>query len=343
MTTVPQVSVIIPSRNEVKYIAACLDSLLANDYPKQCLEVLVVDGMSEDGTGAIVERYARAHPFIRLVHNPRRVTPVALNLGVAAARGSVIMLMGAHAACPATYISELVAWLGQSGADAVGGCCVARPGLDSVTGWAIAAALSHPFGVGNSYFRTGTAGPCWVDTVPFGCYRRDVFDRFGGFDEELVRDQDDEFNLRILKGGGRLLLVPAVVSYYYARDSLKKVWSMFFQYGYFKPLVVRKLGGVMTVRQLVPALFIAGVVVAGLLAPWLGVARGIAAFGLACYAAADLVAAAGVAGRLGLRVGLAASAVFPVVHVAYGLGYWLGVFDFLLLGKRGAATVSLSR
>ena len=201
MTPIPEVSVIVPCRNEVKYIAACLDSVLANDYPKERLEVLVVDGMSEDGTRAVVERYARTCPFIRLVDNPRRVTPAALNLGIASARGSAIMIMGAHAAYPSGYISELVTWLRHSGADAVGGRCVTRPGRESVTGRAIAAAVSHPFGIGNSHFRTGAAEPRWVDTVPFGCYRRDVFERVGVFDEELVRNQDDEFNHRILRQG----------------------------------------------------------------------------------------------------------------------------------------------
>src|SRR5207247_1185158 len=158
---------------------ACLDSLLANDYPKESLEILVVDGVSDDGTRTVVERYAAMYPFIRLFDNPRRVTPTALNLGITHARGSAIVIIGAHAAYPANYLSELVTWLNRSGADAVGGSCIARPGTDSATARAIAAALSHPFGVGNSHFRTGVAQPRWVDTVPFACYRREVFDRVG--------------------------------------------------------------------------------------------------------------------------------------------------------------------
>ena len=343
MKTVPRVSVIIPCRNEVRHIAACLDSLLANDYPKERLDVLVVDGMSDDGTRAVVERYTRTHRFTRLLDNPQRVTPAALNLGIESARGSVILLAGAHAAYPVTYISELVSWLQRSGADAVGGRCVACPGVDSATARAIAAAVSHPFGVGNSYFRTGSAAPRWVDTVPFGCYWRDVFDRVGLFDEELVRDQDDEFNQRILRHGGRLLLVPAIASQYYARESLGKLWRMFFQYGYFKPLVVRKVRGVMTLRQLVPALFVATIVVAALLAPWLGLARVLFGLTVGGYVVADLGVAAAIARRAGQRVGLAVSAVFPVLHFAYGLGYLRGVFEFLIRGKHPTPAVSLSR
>jgi len=343
MTTALHVSVILPCRNEAKYICACLESVLANDYPKERLEVLVVDGMSEDGTRAVVQRYARTHPFIRLVDNPRRVTPAALNLGLRSARGSAIIVMGAHAAYPATYISALVSWLQSTGADAVGGCCLARPGLATATGRAIAAAVSHPFGVGNSYFRTGVLEPRWVDTVPFGCYRRDVFDRVGVFDEELVRNQDDEFNHRILRRGGRLLLVPAIACEYYTRESLGKLWRAFFQDGYFKPLAVRKIGAVMTGRQLVPAVFVSSIVLAALFAPWLGVARWLLPIELGVYLAGDLIVAAAIAWRAGSRVGLAASAVFPVLHFAYGVGYLLGVFDFLIRGKRCAPAVSLSR
>jgi glycosyltransferase involved in cell wall biosynthesis len=343
MTSVPHVSVILPCRNEVRYIGACLDSLSANDYPKERLDVVVVDGMSDDGTRAVVERYSQEHPFTRLLNNPQRITPAALNLGIQSALGSVIVLAGAHAAYPVTYISDLVSWLQRSGADAVGGRCIACPGVDSATGRAIAAAVSHPFGVGNSYFRTGTAAPRRVDTVPFGCYRREVFDRVGLFDEELVRDQDEEFNQRILRHGGYLLLVPSIASQYYARESLRKLWRMFFQYGYFKPLVVRKIRGVMTLRQLIPALFVSAVVVATLLAPWLGVARLLLSLTLGGYVAADLVAAAAIARRVGLRVGLAASAVFPVLHFAYGLGYLRGIFEFLIRGKRLSPAVQLSR
>jgi glycosyltransferase involved in cell wall biosynthesis len=343
MTSVPQVSVIVPCRNEVRHIGACLDSLLANDYPKTRLDVLVVDGMSDDGTRAAVERYAQAHPSVRLLDNPQRVTPAALNLGIENARGSVIILAGAHAAYPVTYISELVRWLQHSGADAVGGRCVACPGVDKVMARAIAAAVSHPFGVGNSYFRTGTAAPRWVDTVPFGCYWRDLFDRVGGFDEELVRDQDDEFNQRVLRYGGCLLLVPTIASQYYVRESLGKLWRMFFQYGYFKPLVVRKVGGLMTLRQIIPALFVSSIVLAGLLAPWFEIGRILFGLTLGVYLVADLVAAAAVARRAGLRVGLAVCTVFPVLHFAYGLGYLLGVFEFLIRGKHPTPAVSLSR
>jgi glycosyltransferase involved in cell wall biosynthesis len=337
------VTVIVPCRNERRYIENCLDSILACNYPSGGLEILVVDGMSDDGTRTVIERYAGRHPVIRMLDNVKRTTPCALNIGIKQARGAIVMRMDAHAQYPPTYIAELVAWLERTGADNVGGACVTLPGDATATGRAIAAVLAHRFGIGNAHFRLGTAELRTVDTVPFGCFPREVFQRVGLFDEDLVRNQDDEFNLRLVKAGGRVLLVPGVTSRYYARGSVRQLAGMFFQYGYFKPLVVRKVGGIMTVRQVIPAVLLLTLTVAGLLAPWLGVARVVLGVTLAGYVTADTAAAASIARRAGLRVGLAASAVFPVLHFAYGLGYLLGVLDFLIFGKRPAPAVSLSR
>ena len=338
----PLVSIIVPCRNEARYVAGCLDSIIAGDYPLDHLEVLVADGMSDDGTREIVERYVRRHPFIRLIDSHRQTTPAGLNLGIATARGTVIVRMDAHAVFPPTYVSDLVAALESTGADGVGGVCRTLAGSETPIGRAIAAGLAHPFGVGNAYFRIGTSAPRWVDTVPFGCYRRDVFDRVGLFDEDLTRNQDDEFNLRLVKHGGRLLLVPHVVSRYFARASLRRLCQMSFQYGFFKPLVVRKLGRVMTVRQLIPALFCASLLISGALSPWVGTARLALAVILGSYLIADVICATGVGLRLGWRVGLAVTGVFPVLHLAYGMGFLRGVFRFLLL-RRSAPTLALSR
>jgi glycosyltransferase involved in cell wall biosynthesis len=339
----PLVSILIPCRNERKHIIPCLDSILASDFPLDALEVLVVDGMSEDGTRAIVERYTERHSGIRLLYNAKRTTPSALNIGISEARGAIIVRMDAHAQYPPNYIADLVGWLQRSGADNVGGACVTLPGDATSTARAIAAALAHPFGIGNAHFRLGTVEPRKVDTVPFGCFRREVFQRVGLFDEDLVRNQDDEFNLRLLRAGGRVLLVPGVVSFYYARRSLRQLARMYFQYGYFKPLVVRKVRGVMTTRQLAPALLVSTLLVTAFLGPWLGAARVVFSLTLGGYVAADLAVAAAIARRSGLRVGLVASTVFPVLHFAYGVGYLMGVVDFLIRRKRPNPAVALSR
>jgi glycosyltransferase involved in cell wall biosynthesis len=342
----PTVTVIVPCRNEAAFVGMCLDSIEANDFPHDRLEVLVVDGMSDDGTRDVVARYTRCDTRIHVLDNPRRITPAALNIGIAAAKGDIIMRMDAHNAYPSNYISTLVTWLVDTGADNVGGAWITRPANTTRRARAIAAALAHPFGVGNAHFRLGVREPRWVDTVPFGCYRRDVFARIGAFDEELVRNQDDELNLRLIRHGGRILLVPAVSSTYHARESLAKLWRTYFQYGYFKPLVVRKVGGVLTVRQLVPALFVLSVIAAAVLALWLPIMAMVLVAIVGLYALADIACAASIATHDGLGVGLALCAVFPVLHVSYGTGFLRGTFDFLVRRRRcvrDAAAIPITR
>jgi GT2 family glycosyltransferase len=200
------------------------------------------------------------------------------------------------------------------------------PAEDTPMARAIALGLSHRFGVGNSHFRTGTRERREVDTVPFGCYRRETFDRIGLFDEELVRNQDDEFNFRLIASGGRVLLLPEVICRYFARRSFRQVGRMYYQYGYFKPLVALKVGRVMTVRQLVPSMLILSLLGSAVLNVWVegafaSIAGVYAVFVLACSAAA--------AGT-DLRCGLALAAVFPILHFSYGLGFLRGIYDHLL-------------
>jgi glycosyltransferase involved in cell wall biosynthesis len=339
----PFVSIVVPCRNEAAYIRQTLDSILANEYPRDRLEVLIVDGMSDDGTRAVIAECARRHPVIQLLDNPKRATPHALNLGISRARGSIIMRMDAHASYPPNYIADLVDCMERTGADSVGASWRTQPGDTTIMARAIAAALAHPFGIGNSRFRLGTDRLRDVDTLACGCYRREVFERLGLFDEELLRSQDSEFTFRLLRAGGRVMLVPGVIVNYYTRESLGKLWRMFFQYGYFKPLVARKVGAVMTARQLVPALFVSTVGLAALLAPWFSAARVLLALALGAYVTADFLAAAILARRTGMLVGLASSLVFPVVHLAYGFAYLLGTLDFVIRRRRDVPAVSLSR
>lgn len=324
----PSVSIVVPCRNEAQYIRPMLDSILANQFPLDRLEVLVVDGMSDDGTRAVLAEYAARHAQIHLVDNPKRTTPCALNVGIAQARGTVIMRMDVHTRYPPNYISDLVSWLERTGADNVGGAWVTLPGAPTVTARAIAAVLAHPFGIGAQY-RLGTTELKQVDTVPFGCFRRDVFARVGLFDEELVRNQDDEFNYRLQQAGGRILLVPGVVSYYYARSSPRQLARMFYQYGVFKPLVALKVRKVMTLRQLVPPAFALGLLLAGLGAPWTSAARVLAAVILAPYLALDLWCALGLARRHGMAVGLVAMGIFPLLHLSWGSGFLRGMLALL--------------
>jgi len=340
MSPRPTVTVIVPCRNEEQYIGPCLDSILASDYPQDRLEVLVVDGMSEDRTREILGQFGARHKWIRLIDNPRRITPVALNLAIRAATGDVLVRMDAHVTYPANYISRLVAALDEFGADNVGAVLRTLPAGDGAMARAIAVAMSHPFGVGTSYFRIGTAAPRWVDTIAFFCVRRKTFERVGLFDEDLIRHQDGEFNARLIKAGGRILLLPDIESRYYARGTLRQVARMFYQYGYFKPLVAKKLGRVMTLRQLVPPGFVLALALTGIA----GVLWTPAAVACAAVSGSYLLIVGGsalqAAGKHGVRCGLALAAVLPTMHMSYGYGFWRRVVELLLPTRRAPAEPS---
>ena len=211
----PFVSIIIPCRNEEPFILKCLNSLFLQDYPKEKLEILVIDGASEDKTKKIIQEYIKKHPFVKLLENPQKFTPIGLNIGIKEAKGDVIARMDAHAEYEKEYISKCVKYLNKYKVDNVGGVMITLSRKDTIWGKAIIAVLSHRFGVGNARFRVGAQKPVLVDTVFGGCYRREVFNKIGYFNENLVRGQDMDFNLRLRKAGGKILLVPKIKSYYY--------------------------------------------------------------------------------------------------------------------------------
>ncbi len=342
----PLVSIIIPCRNEEKYIGKCLASIIAQDYPKDKLEVLVVDGMSEDGTREVIKDYVLKNPYIKLLDNPKRIVPTALNIGVKNAQGDIILRMDAHNIYEKDYVGKCVTYLTKHDVDNVGGIWITLPGNETSIGKSIALALSHPFGVGNAYFRTGSKEPRYVDTVPFGCYKKEVFEKIGLFDEDLVRNQDDEFNLRLIKNGGKILLVPDIVSYYYARDSLEKLWKMYFQYGYFKPLVAQKIGAVFTWRQLIPAIFVGSLIFTGLLSFFSSYFLWLFLLIIGLYLSANLAFSFSIALKKGLKLLPALPISFATLHFSYGLGYLKGVWDFVVLRrhkKERIADVAITR
>lgn len=341
--TLPTVSVIIPCRNEEKFIGECLRSIIESDFPLKDLEVIVVDGMSEDRTRHIVAGIFEKYPFIKLMDNPNKIVSSALNIGIRAARGRIIMRMDAHARYANNYIRKCVEHLETSGADNVGGICITVPPVNTLFAQAIAMALSHPFGVGNAYFRIGSGKPRYVDTVPFGCYRREVFDKIGLFKEDLIRNQDDEFNLRLIKNGGKILLAPDIISYYYSRDSLWKLSKMYYQYGYFKPLVLRNNKKLGSLRQLVPAAFIV-VLLISLALSFAGEGYyQMFVFIVTLYAASVLAFSFSLSLKKGLRFFLVFPPVFSALHFSYGIGYLNGLFSFLLCRKSNVSDVPMTR
>ena len=255
------ISVVCPIYNEEKYIAKCIDSILEQDFPHDDMEVLFVDGMSSDRTREIVLEYTEKYKFIRLLDNPHRTSPYAMNIGIENAAGDTIFRMDAHAQYPDNYLSELYQKLQElPNAENVGGVCETLPCNETNEAYAIAEVLSNSFGMGNSYFRTGISEIRKVDTVPFGCFHKSLFKRIGLYDTDLDRNQDDELNGRITRSGGSIYLIPAIKIKYFARDKMEKVRKMFYQYGLYKPLVNKKLGAPATLRQFVPVLFLLGIV-----------------------------------------------------------------------------------
>lgn len=338
------VSIIIPCRNEEKYIGKCLDSVIAQDYTKDKLEVLVIDGGSEDGTKDIVESYAKRYSFIGLLNNPEKIVPTALNMGVKKAQGDVIIRMDAHSVYEKNYIQMCVSHLDAYNVDNAGGVCITLAGSNTLIAKAIALALSHPFGVGNAHFRIGAKEPKYVDTVPFGCYRKEIFDRIGLFDEDLVRGQDAEFNARLIKNGGKILLVPDIVSYYYARDSLSKLWKMYSQYGRSKPLMVKKIGHIFTLRQLVPAIFIGSLLVSLAISTLFRPSLWFFSFMSACYIIANLISSLKISLKNDLKCFFVLPMIFAILHLSYGIGYLKGIWDFIIFKKyKNMGNIPLTR
>lgn len=320
-------SVICPIYNEEKYIAKCIDSILAQDYPKDDLEVIFVDGMSSDRTREIVAEYSAKYPFIRLIDNPDRIVPPAMNIGIKASVGDIIVRLDAHAVFPQNYLPELVKNLHELDADNVGGVCRTLPINDTPVCRSIAYVLSSSFGMGNSHFRIGADSIIEVDTVPFGCFKRELFERIGYFDEELTRNQDDEFNGRIIKNGGKIFLLPDLVIDYFARDTVAKVYKMFYQYGLFKPLVNKKLGQPATIRQFFPLLFVLGLILGPLTflisSAFIWLYLGV----LLVYL--TLAAVFSSKESRSLKEVLIKIWVYFVVHFAYGWGYINGIIKLI--------------
>ncbi len=221
----PKVSIAVPCLNEEKFIGKVIENILGQDYPLSKIEAFICDGGSTDKTRDIIVKYSKQYPQIQLLDNPDRFVPHAFNRALKVASGKFIFIFGAHAAYPADYITTLVETAEQHEAALTGAALETVPRNDSLAAIAIAQILSHPFGVGNASFRTGTNKITEVDTVPFGCYRKSIFDQAGPFDERLIRNQDMEMSKRIIHHGGKVLLVPGLKSQYFPRGNFKAFWK----------------------------------------------------------------------------------------------------------------------
>jgi glycosyltransferase involved in cell wall biosynthesis len=305
------------------------------------MEVIIADGMSDDGTREILRKACHGALKIRVIDNPGKIVSTGLNAGIRAAEGSVILRMDAHTEYSPDYVRRCAALLDSTGADNVGGPARTKPG--TYMEGAIAAAYHSPFSVGGAKFHdVGYEG--YVDTVTYGCWRKGAFERFGYFDEDLVRNQDDEHNLRIIRGGGKVWQSPAIESWYRPRGSLPALFKQYMQYGYWKVRVIQKHKIPASWRHLVPSAFLLTLMLLLLSTFIWPMAWGLLASALGAYVLAILAASLWTAARTNWTFLPALPLVFPCYHFGYGYGFLRGLLDFAVFrGGRGANFETLSR
>jgi len=251
----PDVSVIIPCRNEVQFIDTCLESISKQLLQEKTIEIIVADGISHDGTRTKLTAWAKRNPHIKIVDNPRYIVPTGLNLAIAQAVAPVIVRMDVHSHYPPDYVRTCLGTLEQIEADNVGGVVITQPHGDSLSARIVQAVSTHPFGVGGAKFRLQTRGG-YVDTVPFGCFRREIFDRIGYFDERLVRNQDYEFNKRITSSGGKIWLNPSIQIKYFNQNKLRGLFRQAWLTGKWNTWTWWVAPYAFAWRHLVPGLFV---------------------------------------------------------------------------------------
>jgi glycosyltransferase involved in cell wall biosynthesis len=329
--TIPTVSIIVPCRNEQAHIRACVRSILAQDLAPEACEIIVADGMSDDGTRDILQQLAEEAPRLRVIDNPGRMVSTGLNAAIRAARGAVIVRMDAHTEYAADYVRQCVAVLQETGADNVGG--PARTQSQGALQAAICAAYHSPFAVGGARFHN-VEYEGYVDTVTYGCWPRQVFEQIGWFDEELRRNQDDEWNLRLTRMGGKIWQSPRIRSWYRPRSSLRALFRQYMEYGYWKVRVIQKHRLPASVRHLVPGLFVGSLSMLAFTSLWWHPA----AWGwlglVGMYGVCNLVASCLTAARREWKLFPLLPLVFACYHFAYGCGFLHGIWDFVVL-RRG--------
>jgi succinoglycan biosynthesis protein ExoA len=331
MSSNPQVSIVAACRNESRHIRGFLESLLAQEMAGIEWEAVIADGMSNDGTREVLLDACRRHRQVRLIDNPGLIVSTGLNRAIGMACGEIIVRMDAHTRYAPDYVRRCLETLQQTGADNVGG--PARTQARGARARAIATAFHSKFSTGGGKFHDENYEG-WVDTVPYGCWRKSTLDELGLFDESLVRNQDDELNLRLRRAGGRIWQTPAIVSWYSPRATLAGLFQQYFQYGFWKVAVIRKHRLPGSWRHLVPCAFVAsnillGAIVAAAVASEFGYAANWSALAwlgiILCYCAASLTASVAAAARGGWA-GLAyLPAAFLAYHVGYGLGFLIGM------------------
>ncbi len=264
-----KVSIVVPCYNEEKTITQLLDGIRLQQYPIEELEVIIADGFSEDGTRAVISKYQQEHPdlLINVVDNDLRTISSGLNTAIKSASGEFIIRLDAHSIPHRDYVARCIQALQDNLGQNIGGVWNVQPGNSSWIAKSIAAAGSHPLGVGDAGYRYATE-IAYVDTVPFGAYRRELIENIGYYDETLLTNEDYELNVRIRQSGGKILLDPAIQSTYFARSSLSALARQYWRYGYWKAQMLRKYPETIRLRQALPPLFVLGLLLLLLIAPF---------------------------------------------------------------------------
>lgn len=337
------VSIIIPSRNEEKLISKCLDAITEQDYPKDKIEILVIDGMSEDETRKIVKSYGKKYPFITLLDNPGKITPKAMNIGIKKSKGDVVIFVNAHSFLDKDFLRWSVYCLQRiKDTDAVGGKLKAVS-EDKILSKTIGFVSDSVFGSGGTRYRQMTKEGFVRDTIPYCAYREEVFKRIGLIDEDLIRGNDAEFNLRLLKSGGKIYFSPEIKSYLYSRPSLRKFYKQQFQYGYFKVKIAQKLGWKSIFRQVIPGVFVLSLILSIIMSIFLRPFLFLFILILGIYFSINIFFSLQIGFKYGLKYFFPALFLFSLLHFSYGLGFLKGIFDFLFLNRKIKKDIGITR
>ena len=325
------VSVIIPMRNEEQYIVSCLKSLLEQTYPAEHYEMIVVDGMSSDRSVELVRELIQSTSRVRLMSNPAAIVPTGMNLGIRGASGEIIVRADAHTVYPPNYIENCVHYLETTGADNVGGPIVTVAANESLSAQLVAAVLSNRFGVGNSQFRTSMQEG-YVDTVPFGTFRRQIFDQIGFFDESLVRNQDNEMNGRIRQSGGKIYQTPALSTRYFAPATFGKLVVQTYRNNKWHLFTLFQTRTAMGLRHFLPAFFLCTLAALSVLSFFSATSR----IALGSLLAVYLCAAAYFSWRAPRNsIPIAAKLLMPIAFLTFHLAYGAGVVTGAAFAFRG--------
>jgi len=331
--TSPFVSVIMPVRNEASYLSESLGAVLIQDYDPDSIEILIVDGMSVDNSRAIISHIARSNPQYRILvlENPDEIVPTGINIALRQGKGDIIIRVDGHTIIAPDYVRQCVEALERTKADNVGGKMNAKG--TNIFGKVVALATSTPFGIGGGHFHYSDEEE-WVDTTYMGAWPRRVFEKIGLFDEELVRDQDDEFNYRLRGAGGKILLSPKIKSEYTVRSSPKALWRQYYQYGYWKIRVLQKHPRQMSLRQFVPPAFVLSLFISVLITLFstlyspFSIIHPLSLVIPLLYLFANLSASLYIASKYGWKYTPLLPFVFSILHISYGMGFLAGLFKF---------------